>query len=127
MARTPRRDPLASRHAELSRRRVIGASVYRDGCAADRDPSTIFVIDDDPDFLLFARAVLEGGAYRVETRAVGADAVAVIRALHPALVILDLCLGDRAGEDVFQVIALDPCTETSPCSSALRLRSIFTA
>jgi CheY-like chemotaxis protein len=59
------------------------------------------VVDDNPHFAKAARLLLEReGLNVVGTASTGSDAVALVRALIPDLVILDIDLGAESGFDV---------------------------
>jgi two-component system alkaline phosphatase synthesis response regulator PhoP len=72
-------------------------------------PKTILVVDDDPDFVLAVRMVLEGEGYRVEEAANGAQALARMRANLPDLVLMDVMMASPLdGYHATQEIADDP-------------------
>ncbi len=73
------------------------------------NPKTILVVDDDPDFVLAVRMVLEGEGYRVEAAANGAEALARMRANLPDLVLMDVMMTTPLdGYHTTQEIADDP-------------------
>jgi DNA-binding NarL/FixJ family response regulator len=66
-------------------------------------PVTVLIVDDFPDFRRSARALLEDEGFEVVGEAEdGRSAVAAVRRLHPAVVLLDVQLPD---EDGFEVAA----------------------
>jgi DNA-binding response OmpR family regulator len=92
---------------------------------ASADPATqplIVVINDDPAFLDLVKDLLEDERFRVEVRRIGTGAYQFVKDRQPALVILDVKLGDKSGWDVCQAIVLDPATRQIPvlvCSAAV--------
>src|SRR5918912_1008550 len=81
----------------------------------------IVVVDDDETFLDFIQMLLESEGYRVIAHWHGEDAVEVISASHPDLVILDWWLVDMSGAELVRAIKADPRTAQVPllvCSAA---------
>ena len=69
---------------------------------------TLLIVDDHAGFRTFARALLESGGYHVVGEAVdGATAVAAVRWLRPAIVLLDIALPDMDGFAVCEQITDD--------------------
>jgi DNA-binding NtrC family response regulator len=63
-----------------------------------KTPSTILVVDDEPDMLRYLRTLLEVDSYNVETAASGGEALARIqRPPCPDLVLLDLLMPELDG------------------------------
>ncbi|CAN5253241.1 response regulator transcription factor [soil metagenome] len=60
----------------------------------------IVVIDDERSVQVVARAYLEKDGYRVYVAASGRDGLALAGRTKPGLIILDLMLPDRSGEDI---------------------------
>ena len=60
----------------------------------------ILVIYDDPQSQSTVHRILEPAGYDVITAAVGPNAMGVFRAEKPGLVILDVCLPGRSGQDL---------------------------
>lgn len=52
-------------------------------------PKTVLIIDDDPDFVSSAGALLQGAGYAVHAAATGAEGLRLARTLTPSLVLLD--------------------------------------
>ncbi len=65
---------------------------------------TVLVVDDEPPILRFLRTSLAAVGHRVVTAENAADALALLVAEKPAVVILDLGLPDRSGFDVIAEI-----------------------
>jgi DNA-binding response OmpR family regulator len=60
----------------------------------------ILVAEDDPYIQLLVRRKLEGAGYEVKTTPDGAEALAMVQANPPALLLLDIMLPGRSGLDV---------------------------
>lgn len=69
---------------------------------------TILVVDDEPDFVTFAQAVLEDNGAVVLTAYDGDEAMAVARREKPDLVTLDLTMPGKSGIEVFGMMRNDP-------------------
>src|SRR5689334_21302978 len=65
---------------------------------------TVLVIDDEPPILRFLRTSLTAVGHRVVTAENAADALAMLAAEKPDVVILDLGLPDRSGFEVITEI-----------------------
>jgi DNA-binding NarL/FixJ family response regulator len=66
------------------------------------------IVDDDDDFVVIARAVLEGEDIIVAgVAANGAEAVACARDLRPDVVLIDIRLNGESGFDVARELAAD--------------------
>jgi two-component system alkaline phosphatase synthesis response regulator PhoP len=73
------------------------------------NPKKILIVDDDPDFVLAVRMVLEGEGYQVEEAGNGADALAKMHADLPDLVLMDVMMASPLdGYHTTQEIADDP-------------------
>jgi CheY-like chemotaxis protein len=69
----------------------------------------ILVVDDDPDFVLISRVILEFEGYEVLEAANGSEALEVMRRDRPDLVLLDVMMSTTLeGVDVSKEIASDP-------------------
>jgi len=69
----------------------------------------ILVIDDDTDFIEYARIVLESASYQVLTAGDAASGLSIIRAEHPDLVITDMMMSyTLEGTSVTGEIRADP-------------------
>jgi DNA-binding response OmpR family regulator len=60
----------------------------------------VVVIDDDPSVQEVVRAYLERDGYLVYVASTGAEGLAIAERVGPELIVLDLMLPDRTGEDV---------------------------
>lgn len=69
----------------------------------------ILVVDDDPDFVLINRLILESEGYEVLEAANGSEALEVMRRDRPDLVLLDVMMSTTLeGVDVSKEIGMDP-------------------
>lgn len=69
---------------------------------------TVLIVDDHPSFRTSARRVLEDAGYTVIGEAQdGESALAAARALHPAVILLDVHLPDLDGFEVARRLAGD--------------------
>ena len=69
----------------------------------------ILIVDDDPDFLLVCRTVLEKGGHQVQEAANGRIALEVMRQDKPDLVLLDVMMSTTLeGVDVSKTMEADP-------------------
>jgi CheY-like chemotaxis protein len=87
-----------------------------------RNP-VVLVVDDDPDACGLVRNALQRDGINVVSASSGEQALALTRALRPAVMVLDILLGDMTGWDVLAAIRADPehaelpvilCTVTDP-------------
>ena len=74
----------------------------------------IFVANDAPDFLEILRELLQDEHYNVTTTNVVPQTFDQIAALDPALLIIDLVVGDRSGVDLLARIADEARTREIP-------------
>jgi DNA-binding response OmpR family regulator len=64
----------------------------------------IVVVDDDPSVQEVVRAYLEKDGYLVYVAGTGRDGLAIAERVRPGLIVLDLMLPDRGGEDIAREI-----------------------
>ncbi len=74
----------------------------------------ILLIDDEPNIIEAIRFILTRGGYSVASHGNGLDAMAVIAAARPDLLILDLMLPGRSGFDILQDLRSNPDTAALP-------------
>jgi len=74
----------------------------------------VLVVDDDRDNLSLMREALRRHGFRVRTTARGQRALRVAREAKPALILLDLRLGDMDGDEVLKKLKSDPRTSDIP-------------
>lgn len=69
----------------------------------------ILVVDDDPDFVLVVRAILEAEGYQVSEASDGMTALAMMREERPDVVLLDVMMSTTLeGVDVSREMEKDP-------------------
>ena len=74
----------------------------------------ILVVDDDPDIRALARLALTQDGHRVVEASSGREALALMEAEIPDLLVLDLLMPEQGGLDVLQVLRLNPATVSLP-------------
>ncbi|MEW6278488.1 MAG: response regulator, partial [Candidatus Eremiobacterota bacterium] len=74
----------------------------------------LLLVDDDPAVLAALNAVFQSRGYRVRTAAGGEEALAMVRASRPDLILLDLKMPGVTGHDVLTEIKKDPATASIP-------------
>jgi two-component system, cell cycle response regulator DivK len=75
---------------------------------------TIFVIDDDPGILELATELLEREGYRVLVASSGEEALAMMRAVRPDLILVDYNMPVMNGLEVVQRLKADAETRRIP-------------
>lgn len=78
------------------------------------DETKILVVDDDPDAVEFASAVMEEAGYAVVTAPDGVQGLEKAREEKPDLVILDVQMPERDGFTVFADMRKDPDLKDIP-------------
>jgi CheY-like chemotaxis protein len=74
----------------------------------------ILLVDDDSDFRIAVSALLEAEGYAVLTAASGQEALTLISAEHPDLIILDIMMEHEwAGYEINQAVKFGPDENTS--------------
>ncbi len=72
-------------------------------------PTTILIVDDDPDFREFVRIVLENHGYQVLEAANAPSGLALMRDRRPGLVLLDAMMSyELAGIGIIRTVRTDP-------------------
>ena len=74
----------------------------------------ILCIEDDPDMIDLIRLILERRGFVVEGAERGKEALQIMQASPPDLVLLDLMMPDMDGWDVFQKMKADALTRNIP-------------
>ncbi len=75
----------------------------------------ILLIDDDRDFVLSAKAFLEGRGYRVETAYNGTEGWQKIATAQPSLIVLDIMMDyDAEGFNLAYKLRRDPSVQKTP-------------
>ncbi|MGL4648813.1 MAG: response regulator, partial [Caldilineaceae bacterium] len=75
---------------------------------------TVLVVDDDAQIVRLVRAYLEQAGFTVRAAGDGDEALRIIRAERPALVVLDLMLPRRDGLEVTRIVRADPALAATP-------------
>ncbi len=76
--------------------------------------TTVLIMDDEPDLVELIRFNLERRQYQVLTAADGEEGLESARRHRPGLIILDLMLPRRSGQDVAAALKADPATQHIP-------------
>jgi CheY-like chemotaxis protein len=75
----------------------------------------ILVVDDDPDFVEIMRTVLEAQQYQVISASNGQQGMAMVKAEHPDLLLLDVMMSSVLdGLNVSEQLAADPDARFMP-------------
>ena len=74
----------------------------------------IVVVNGDPDFLHIVRSLLQDARFNVTTTNFVPRTFAQIAALQPALLIVDLAVGERAGWDLLERLRAEASTHEIP-------------
>lgn len=82
--------------------------------AAGVEPPTVLVADDRMELLALHATYLERHGYRVLRATDGDSALALARAEHPAVIVLDHSMPGRSGLDVTRELKADPTTANIP-------------
>ncbi len=78
------------------------------------DGYKILVVDDEPDFVSFASAILEDHGASVVTAFDGDEALVVARRESPDLITLDITMPGKDGKQVFEAMRKDPDLKSIP-------------
>ncbi|MFN8066463.1 MAG: response regulator transcription factor [Vicinamibacterales bacterium] len=76
--------------------------------------SRVLVVEDDPDIADLMRRYLQKAGYEVEVRAAGRDALTLVQANPPDLLVLDLMLPQVSGLDICRSVRADEKTAAIP-------------
>lgn len=85
----------------------------RNGVSGRRS-QTILVVDDKLDTLLLVRELLTSRGYNVNTASDADEAIQVIQAERPDLILLDVIMPGRSGYDLCRELKDDPATRLIP-------------
>ena len=77
-------------------------------------PYKILVVDDEPEIVAFASALLRRHNYEVISTTKGKEALELIKLQKPDLVILDIMIPDMSGQEVAEAAANEPGCENIP-------------
>jgi CheY-like chemotaxis protein len=89
-------------------------------------PTTVLMVDDNPDFVRLFRRYVSGGPYRIVEAKVADEAVPLAASVRPDLVMLDLMMPSQDGWSILQQLKRGPDTREIPVvvCSVLRERSL---
>jgi PAS domain S-box-containing protein len=82
--------------------------------AGPGEEGTVLVIDDDPNALDLLGRMLQSAGFRVVTANDGREALSLAKALHPAVITLDVVMPGMGGWEVLRQLKLDPETREIP-------------
>lgn len=74
----------------------------------------VLLIEDEPNIIEAIRFILSRDGWAVDTHSNGADAVEVVRAKSPDVLILDVMLPNRSGFDILKDLRADGATAALP-------------
>jgi twitching motility two-component system response regulator PilH len=74
----------------------------------------VFIVDDAPADLAFARSVLEGAQFEVVTCDKPIEAEAMISSASPDVILLDIVMPDRSGYDILRKLRKNQATRMIP-------------
>lgn len=77
-------------------------------------PGTVLVVEDELAHQRILSAILRGEGYSVRVASTAADALAVVRATSPDLILLDACLPDSSGHALCNALRGEPGLEETP-------------
>jgi len=77
-------------------------------------PGTVFVVDDEAPVRSLLAALLRPRGYQVETAASAEEAQERLKTVRPDVILLDLHLPGRSGQDVLAELRADPVTRLLP-------------
>ena len=80
----------------------------------ERTRPTVLVCDDESVLRELIRATLGGGRYTVLEARDGDEALARARSEQPDLILLDVMMPGRSGDDVLRELRSDPATAATP-------------
>lgn len=74
----------------------------------------ILIVDDDKDILMILEARLSKVGYKVIKANSGIDAIAIAKSEHLDLIILDIVMPDKGGEEIAEELKNNPMTKNIP-------------
>ncbi len=74
----------------------------------------VVLIEDEPHIVLALEFLLQEAGYETASAADGDEGLALVRRLHPDVVLLDIMLPRRNGYDVCRAIKTDPALQSIP-------------
>lgn len=76
--------------------------------------NTVLLIEDEPNIIEAIRFILKRDGWTVDTHSDGSDAVDVVRAKQPDVLILDVMLPGKSGYDILRELRVDFSAEALP-------------
>ncbi len=108
-------DDTPSRLSEVGEyERHTSGDGYMRGVAPDLDRPTVLVVDDEPSIAGLLAEFLEGAGYRALTASNGRNALTIVHAVHPELVLTDCMMPDLDGVGLLEVLRSEPGTRDIP-------------
>ncbi len=80
----------------------------------EEQPQTILLVEDDDTNRKLVRVILAGKRYRIREATSADQALEMLRAAKPDLILLDIRLGDSSGLDVIRAVRADPALSDVP-------------
>lgn len=80
----------------------------------EQQPKTLLLVEDDDTNRKLIRVILGGKRYRIREAASADQAMEMLRADKPDLLLLDIRLGDSSGLDVIRAVRADPEFDEMP-------------
>lgn len=80
----------------------------------EEQPKTLLLVEDDDTNRKLIRVILGGKRYRIREATSADQAMEMLRADKPDLLLLDIRLGDSSGLDVIRAIRADPAFDEMP-------------
>jgi CheY-like chemotaxis protein len=81
--------------------------------AQTRKPK-VLIVDDEPDVVLFLKALLEDNGYEVASAATGLEAIACVKSERPDLITLDITMPEQSGVKTYRELKADPDLRAIP-------------
>lgn len=80
----------------------------------EEQPKTLLLVEDDDTNRKLIRVILGGKRYRIREATSADQAMEMLRADKPDLLLLDIRLGDSSGLDVIRAVRADPAFDEIP-------------
>lgn len=80
----------------------------------NRKKAKILVVDDEPDLLRLLQLELEAQRYEVITASSGQEALELVSAVHPDVIVMDVLMPQLDGIQACQRLKSDPVTRRIP-------------
>ena len=80
----------------------------------EEQPKTLLLVEDDDTNRKLIRVILGGKRYRIREATSADQALEMLRAAKPDLILLDIRLGDSSGLDVIRAVRANPALSDVP-------------